>query len=76
MQFNIEMTDTFGGEANYSWVKRATIDAPENTKTSTLIRRAKAALNIGGRHRTSDYGDAIRLDLSGSCVCVFITPAI
>ena len=25
-KYNVEYTDTFGGEANYSWVKRATIE--------------------------------------------------
>lgn len=29
--YQIEYTDTFGGEANYSWVKRATIAMPELT---------------------------------------------
>lgn len=28
---NIEYTDTFGGEANYCWVKRATVHMPELT---------------------------------------------
>lgn len=29
--FQVEYTDTFGGEANYCWVKRATITVPELT---------------------------------------------
>ena len=29
--YKIEITDTFGGEANYSWVKRETIAMPELT---------------------------------------------
>lgn len=29
--FNVEYTDTFGGEANYSWVRRATVTMPELT---------------------------------------------
>ena len=29
--YQIEITDTFGGEANYSWVKRETIAMPELT---------------------------------------------
>jgi hypothetical protein len=29
--YEIEYTDTFGGEANYSWVKRATVTMPELT---------------------------------------------
>ncbi len=28
---DVEYTDTFGGEANYSWVRRATITVPELT---------------------------------------------
>lgn len=30
-KFNVELTDTFAGEANYSWVRRAIIHAPELT---------------------------------------------
>ena len=75
MQFQIEMTDTFNGEANYCWLRRATIDAPFDASTQTLIRRAKKALAITGRHRTSDCGDLIRLDMVGACICLFITPA-
>lgn len=29
--YDIEVTDTFGGEANYCWVKRFTITMPELT---------------------------------------------
>jgi hypothetical protein len=29
--FNVEYTDTFGGEANYSWVRRATVTVPDLT---------------------------------------------
>lgn len=30
-QFDVEFTDTFGGEANYCWVKRARVSVPELT---------------------------------------------
>lgn len=30
-KYDIELTDTFAGEANYSWVKRATVTMPELT---------------------------------------------
>ena len=30
-KYSVEYTDTFGGEANYSWVKRETIEVPEMT---------------------------------------------
>jgi hypothetical protein len=29
--YSVEYTDTFGGEANYSWVRRATVQMPELT---------------------------------------------
>lgn len=63
-KYNVEYTDTFGGEANYSWVKRATIDMPELThygydgntnyvkanKTfqRELMKRAKASMGLTG----------------------------
>ena len=31
MQYQVEYTDTFGGEANYSWARRATVAMPEMT---------------------------------------------
>lgn len=30
-KYSVEYTDTFGGEANYSWVRRATVTMPELT---------------------------------------------
>lgn len=29
--YDVELTDTFGGEANYSWVRRSVITMPELT---------------------------------------------
>ena len=62
--YNIEYTDTFGGEANYSWVRRATVTMPELThygydgatnycKANKILRRelmkkAKAAVGLTG----------------------------
>jgi hypothetical protein len=74
MQYDIEMTDTFAGEANYCWVRRATIAAPATATSQLLVRRAKKALGITGRHKLADFGDLVRLDLLGACICVFITP--
>lgn len=60
----IEYTDTFGGEANYSWVKRAVVIMPELTHYGydggtnyskankvyqrELMKRAKAAVGLTG----------------------------
>ena len=74
MRYDIEMTDTFGGEANYCWVSRATIEAPATASSQMLVRRAKKALVITGRHKLADFGDLLRLDFINSCICIFITP--
>ena len=66
--YNVEYTDTFGGEANYSWVNRAKVTMPELThygydgatnyvKTDRifereLMKRAKAAVGLTGRRGT------------------------
>ena len=61
-KYNVEYTDTFGGDANYSWVKRATVTMPELThdgydgsngysranriEKRELMRKAKAAVGL------------------------------
>ena len=63
-KYDVELTDTFGGEANYCWVKRATISMPDMTHYGydgstnyctvkpiyerELMRRAKAAVGLTG----------------------------
>ena len=74
MKYEIEMTDTFGGEANYSWVRRATFEAPDNASNALLVRRAKKALEITGNHKTSDFGDGLELRFPNCCMIAFILP--
>ena len=76
MKYQVELTDTFGGEANYSWVRRAEIEAPSSITNRTLVRRAKAAIGLTGvRCETSSYAEAIELRPYGSCTVAFIMPA-
>ena len=73
-KFSVEMTDTFSGEANYSWLRSACIDAPCDASSRLLIRRAKKALGIRTPHRvTLDSGDLIRIDLRNHSICIFIS---
>lgn len=62
--YDIELTDTFGGEANYSWVRRETVTMPELTHCGydggsnyakvnkvyqrELMKAAKAAVGLTG----------------------------
>lgn len=72
--YNVEFTDTFGGEANYSWVRRATIEVPRNASRALVMRRAKAAMGLSGeRGRVSDYGDSYEFRPYRSCTVMFVT---
>lgn len=62
--YDVELTDTFGGEANYSWVRRASVSVPELTHYGydgssnyakanriarrELMRKAKSAVGYTG----------------------------
>ena len=73
MKFQIEFTDTFCGEANYAWVKRAQFEAPEHATRATLIRRGKRALGLTARHIATEYSDTVQLDFIGEHTRAFIT---
>ena len=75
MKFKVEYTDTFAGDANYAWVRRATIEAPDNATDALLMRRAKKALDLSGvRGRRETWGDTLVFRPWGSCTILFITP--
>ena len=66
--FFVEMTDTFGGEANYSWVNRFKVHA-----SSPLGAVRKVSKETGYRYR-KDYstGDMTRYNAKGAAVCLFV----
>ena len=68
-QYVIEITDTFGGEANYSWVKRFKVKA--SSIRGAMTKLAKYQGDKGWRFY---YGDNMfsRYNLSGACVCAFV----
>jgi hypothetical protein len=71
--FNVEYTDTFGGEANYCWVRRADIEVPHNASQALIMRRAKAAMGItGARGRTDSHGDMFEFRPYGCCTILFV----
>lgn len=77
MKYEIELTDTFGGEANYSWVKRAELDVEGDVSDLALVRRAKAAVGCNGlKARKEDWGDEICLRFVGVCQILFIRAII
>ena len=75
-KFEIELTDTFGGQANYSWVHRETLEVPQGTSDLALVRRAKKLFGLSGcPTENQDYGDSMVRDFrpSGLCQVMFIT---
>jgi hypothetical protein len=74
LTWQAELTDTFGGEANYSWVRRVSFETGADATRRQIVRAGKAALGItGDRCVTSDLGDGFELRLVGSCTVAFIT---
>jgi hypothetical protein len=73
MKIKCELTDTFGGEANYAWVRRAEIDLPDNASDLLIMRRCKSALGLANvRCKKSDIGEVVELRPVGSCTIAFI----
>jgi len=70
---HVEYTDTFNGEANYSWTDRFSF--PIGTKSPLgIIRQAKKLLGLSNVPcRTYDHGDMIELRPAKSCTVAFIT---
>ena len=61
--WNLEQTDTFGGEANYCWVRRAEVEAKNDRE---LVRKAKAFAGYTGRRcRVDDLGDTLQITPTG-----------
>ena len=70
-----EITDTYGGEANYSWVKRGKIECKPGEDYSDLaaVRRAKKDAGWENvRCKREDYGGRIVLRPVGQCIVMFI----
>jgi hypothetical protein len=67
----IEVTDTFGGEANYSWVKRYLVDA------ATPRGALRKVTRLTGDRVTldSDYGSMMTYRVPQACIVYFITQA-
>ena len=76
MNYQIEITDTSGGDANYSWVRRHTLNVPPKITDLALVRRAKRKAEWSGiRCKVLKYGDTIEIRPHGVCCVLFIVPS-
>lgn len=62
--YKVEITDTFGGEANYCWIRRYLVKAKSERGAVQMIARRY------GPGWKAEYSG--RYNLSGACVCMFV----
>lgn len=67
-QFFIEMTDTYGEDANYSWVNRFLVSA------SSFLGACRKIGKETGLNFSLDYnaGDFARYNAKNACICIFV----
>lgn len=73
LRYEYEYTDLFGGQANYSWVKRGHFYARSDAEA---VRMAKAAVGLTGMRCDRDmqgWGNGgLALRPRGSCTVLFV----
>lgn len=75
MQFSVEFTDTFAGQANYSWLRSDTITLPDDASDRQVVMAAKNAVGLTGyRCKRETLGETIILHPVGSLTICFIHP--
>ena len=74
IKMEVEVTDTFGRESNYSWVKRYSEQIPVGTPSREVVRRAKALAGwTGHRCETDNTGDMYTIRPRRMCQVMFIS---
>lgn len=74
MTVRFELTDTFAGEPNYSWVQRGRFEIADNATQSQIMRKVKAELGLTNvRCYTENIGDTLTFKPSGACMVGFVT---
>ena len=70
--WDIEVTDLFGGEANYAWVNRYEITTADDISDLALVRRIKSAAGYSGiRGRATVMGDSVEIRFPTRCIVIF-----
>lgn len=74
MYIKIELTDTFAGESNYSWVRRYRLEHKPGESSRALMRRVKKTLGWSGiRCTVANYGDLIDIRPKNAALVAFVT---
>lgn len=76
LTWSIEHTDTFGGEANYCWVRHHKIVLPETYSRAWIVRKVKEQVGWNNiRCSVEDWGTYLVIKPTGMCQVVFATLA-
>ena len=67
-RYFVEMTDTYCGEANYSWVHRFIVTASSFRGAMRVVTRETGYY----AHKVMDCGDFARYNVRGACVTFFV----
>jgi len=72
--YNYEYTDTFGGEANYCWVRRGTVIA---TTIHGAMRMARSEIGLSGVRGdiVADFVSESRWKPRGCCTILIVSEA-
>lgn len=66
--FLVQMTDTYGGEANYCWVKHFLVYAKTRVSAMSMIARETGHTT----YKDYDTGHIARYNVRNACICFFI----
>ena len=66
----IEVTDTYAGDANYSWVKRFKVKA--RSQRGAMIKFNRQEGFTRSLRKSFDTGEISRYDVQSACICVFV----
>lgn len=72
MLIKAEHTDTFGGQANYAWVRREEFEMKPEATRLAVVREVKRRMGIQCRTITTDFHDHLSLRLVGMAQILFI----
>lgn len=73
--FKVEYTDTFGGQANYSWCDRETVSLSDCATDRQIVLACKEAVGLSGvKCDREECGETIILRPRGLCTVMHIDP--
>ena len=70
--YSVVFTDTFGGDANFSWAIRFCVKAENIKEATTSAKRHRYSSPLPRHAINFQDSDSKRIDIAGQCVCALI----